>query len=242
MATITGYTAEHMLAIENATIVTASLVSYELILTTKGGTATNLGNVRGATGAQGATGPQGATGATGTGLTICTSATRPASPAVGQNIYETDTGKHLVYYGATTSWRPPWANPWGYISFATTASAINSTGNSYASLLSWSGTPLANRRYLMVGIVSLSGTGAGNLTSAIGNSVGTTDITQVSYSSASGYYYSQTVQNVYTTTGSAMTKVFQFAQTSGTGPATAVSGASLLVQDIGPATATPPTP
>ena len=49
------------------------------------------------------------------GLISCTSTTRPDSPVVGQNIYETDTGDHLVYYGSTTGWTPPWGMPWGYL-------------------------------------------------------------------------------------------------------------------------------
>ena len=37
-----------------------------------------------------------------TGIIICTSSTRPASPFVGQQIYETDTSKSLIYNG--TAW------------------------------------------------------------------------------------------------------------------------------------------
>lgn len=54
----------------------------------------------------------------GTGLkprTICTSSTRPGSPAVGDEIYETDTGKTLYYHGATTGWGPAWNTPWGLV-------------------------------------------------------------------------------------------------------------------------------
>lgn len=46
---------------------------------------------------------------------VCTSATRPASPYRGQTIYETNTGRLLVYYGATTGWQPPWGQPWGFM-------------------------------------------------------------------------------------------------------------------------------
>lgn len=46
---------------------------------------------------------------------ICTSSTRPASPYVGQAIYETDTDRLLFYYGATSGWRPPWNQAWGTV-------------------------------------------------------------------------------------------------------------------------------
>ena len=42
-----------------------------------------------------------------TGTIICTSSTRPASPFVGQQIYETDTSKSLIYNG--TAWVSPQA-------------------------------------------------------------------------------------------------------------------------------------
>ena len=43
-------------------------------------------------------------GGGGGGVTICTSATRPASPVAGQLIYETDTDKTFVY--AAGVWEP----------------------------------------------------------------------------------------------------------------------------------------
>ena len=42
-----------------------------------------------------------------TGTIICTSSTRPASPFAGQQIYETDTSKSLIYNG--TAWVAPQA-------------------------------------------------------------------------------------------------------------------------------------
>lgn len=48
MSTVTGFTAERMLAIENGTVVDGSVVGDNLILTTKDGTPIDAGNVRGA--------------------------------------------------------------------------------------------------------------------------------------------------------------------------------------------------
>lgn len=47
MATVNGFTAERMLAIENGTVVSGDVVGDDLILTTKDGTPINAGNVRG---------------------------------------------------------------------------------------------------------------------------------------------------------------------------------------------------
>lgn len=53
MATVTGFTAERMLEMENATIIDGDIVGDDLILTKKDGTTVNAGNVRGPTGEPG---------------------------------------------------------------------------------------------------------------------------------------------------------------------------------------------
>jgi len=63
MATVTGLTAERMLAIEAASVVDGDVVGDNLILTQHGGTQINAGNVRG---------PQGPTGPVGQDLAILT--------------------------------------------------------------------------------------------------------------------------------------------------------------------------
>jgi microcystin-dependent protein len=55
MATVTGFTAERMLAIENTTIVDGSVVGDNLILSTRAGSEINAGSVRGPTGSPGVT-------------------------------------------------------------------------------------------------------------------------------------------------------------------------------------------
>jgi len=65
MATVTGLTAARMLAIEAASIVSARLEAFSLILTKQNGVDINLGNIRGAAGATGLTGPTGPPGADG---------------------------------------------------------------------------------------------------------------------------------------------------------------------------------
>jgi len=88
---VTGFTAARMLEMEDATIIDGNVVGNDLILETKDGTTINAGNVRGI---QGIPGP---------GYIICTSTTRPSSPAEGTPIYETNTKLVRVWDG--TKWR-----------------------------------------------------------------------------------------------------------------------------------------
>jgi hypothetical protein len=82
------------------------------------------------------------------GFKICTSATRPASPTKGDLIFETDTGDLLTYYGATTGWRPPWNQPWGYITHATvTANQAGITTVTDIAGLTIDVPQVLNRRY-----------------------------------------------------------------------------------------------
>jgi len=56
MATVTGFTSERMLEIEESTVVDGEIQGDNLILMTRGGTPIDAGNVRGAQGAQGPVG------------------------------------------------------------------------------------------------------------------------------------------------------------------------------------------
>lgn len=81
---------------------------------------------------------------------VCTSATRPANPFVGMNIYEADTFRHLVYQSATTGWTQPWNMPWGFV--AAPALANTNTSNATPSHIDIPGmsiawTAIAGRRY-----------------------------------------------------------------------------------------------
>lgn len=93
MATITGFTAEFIQAVLDGTIEDANVVGDDLIFTRKDGTTFNAGTVRGPEGIQGLTGP--------TSIEIVTSVTRPASPAEGLFIYETDTDRFYSWNGTT---------------------------------------------------------------------------------------------------------------------------------------------
>jgi hypothetical protein len=78
-----------------------------------------------------------------TGTIICTSTTRPASPFVGQKIYETDTKKELTYDGA--SWTQPWNQPWGVVGIGTHDTGLQVAANT--SFCSVTFNPVLNRYY-----------------------------------------------------------------------------------------------
>lgn len=111
----------------------------------------------------GASAPTWATGY----FTYCTSSTRPSGPIKGQAIYETDTGKHLIYYGATTGWQPPWNMPWGFIDskldyFArTTTNGLSTT--EITTGLRTTGTYVANRLLRATLVMTISSPAAGGI-------------------------------------------------------------------------------
>ena len=78
-----------------------------------------------------------------TGTIICTSSTRPASPFAGQQIYETDTSKSLIYSGSV--WQPPWNTAWGIVGVGTKSDGAAVPANT--SFCSVTFTPVLNRYY-----------------------------------------------------------------------------------------------
>lgn len=130
MATVTGYTAAHMDSIKNATIVSAAVVNSELIFTRYDTTTQNLGNVFNFDGSS---------------HIVCTSSTRPSVPYVGMQIYETDTGNALVYYGATSGWMKEWDKGWGRVAVVERTTDVNIAVTA-TSLLTTSSITLRNDR------------------------------------------------------------------------------------------------
>lgn len=97
MATVTGFTAERMQAIEDSAITGGAVgpsgsPAGHLILTRHDGVQIDAGSVIGPTGPVGPAGP----------LAVGTHAARPASPTQGQAYFETDTKKLFLCYTAGT--------------------------------------------------------------------------------------------------------------------------------------------
>lgn len=105
MATVNGYTKEHMDEIVDDNIIDGNVVSGDLILVTRGGDPINAGSV---------IGPVGPVGPS--GIEVVTSTTRPSSPYDGQHIYESDTFKDLIWNATKAGWFPPWNTMWGILS------------------------------------------------------------------------------------------------------------------------------
>ncbi len=96
MPSIIVYDAERTQGIEDSNIVSGYISGDNLILVQHDGGEISAGDVRG---------PMGATGSPGAAvIDDVTSSTRPASPVIGYQIYETDTGKAYVYGGVTAGW------------------------------------------------------------------------------------------------------------------------------------------
>lgn len=99
MATVTGFTAARMQAIEDSAIVGGTVLGGNLILTKHSGATINAGSVIGPVG------PTGPTGAT--SIAVCTSGTRPTGGSLfaGLAIFETDTKRFYIYDGAAWVYR-----------------------------------------------------------------------------------------------------------------------------------------
>ena len=180
---------------------------------------------------------------------VCTSTTRPSSPYKGQTIYETDTGRLLVYYGVTTGWQLPWGQPWGLITSATQTAYLTTSGTTELTVFSTgSFTWVANRNYLITLSMSPYDTTASS-----------TYLMRVRNNSAAGTVlqsqYLDTVLNRYTpmsfswvqsgvAAGSSSGLFFTCTRASGTGTLVFNGGASpslITMTDIGPAVSTAPT-
>lgn len=168
MATVTGYTAEHMDEIKDATIVGATVTGDNLILTKFDTTTVNAGNVRGATGDTGATGATGDTGPTGaTGPTGPTGATGPTG----------DTGSGVPVGGTTESFLVKNSNndydtSWKDGSWTAWTPAINSVSNPQPSI-GTGGFATANGRYIKIGktVMGFATFIVGNTNVVVGNGI-----------------------------------------------------------------------
>lgn len=177
---------------------------------------------------------------------VCTSTTRPSSPYKGQTIYETDTGRLLVYYGATTGWQPPWSQPWGSISYASTLSNVSvKNGNIVTNTIS----VLNNRRYRIHGHCQAFYSSALNDVAGFaivvgGNAIQSTNVT-ATVASYAGFgvevvgYYTATATNI--SLGCNLYNIAVVGAGTHTFQASATSPISIAVEDIGPAVSTAPT-
>lgn len=119
---------------------------------------------------------------------VCTSTTRPASPYVGQAIFETDTNKTLYYYG--TSWYPAWNTSWGIQSQQGSYASTAFSAGTALTVLSATFTAVPNRRYQISGRVGVQVTGTATTPNALWVAQTTLGVRTLAYrTSAITQYY-----------------------------------------------------
>jgi hypothetical protein len=176
------------------------------------------------------------------------------SPVVGTFSYLADTGTIDVYYGATTGWRPVWARPWGLV--PATSGGTNSLAYRTGLSVDYStsaGTDVAvtngsitinavaNRLYrctLTALTMATDGSGIGHI--VVDNGSGTTRARSENWLNI-GQPQSATLEFVVTFASSG-SQIFRAMTRRGTGFSNrlVIGDMGLWVEDIGPATTTPP--
>jgi len=173
-----------------------------------------------------------------TGTIICTSTTRPASPFEGQQIYETDTDKLLIYNGS--AWYPPWNMPWGSQSawsISTTTSTTFGAAQDVTGMTTGSAFTGVSGRLYKATYYAAQLTGQAGERANITILAGATTI-QSMYSSLSQYGFPISMTAVFTASGATTVKVRAVRDVGVNTPtlyADANSPMRLLIEDIGPA-------
>jgi hypothetical protein len=189
-------------------------------------------------------------------LYTCTFGSRPAFPAIGQSIYETDTGNFLIYYGATTGWRLPWNQPWGIIQIMTAPTDQTLSSTTIADMPGTGGladgvymSTLANRWYRAT--LSMYVTGNATtlnrftsllLTKGDGTQLASfapqsiAALNHVSYCSTTTFVNPSTI-NMYVKVRYSLNNSSAITLKGGSG---VNSVSELIIEDLGPATSAPP--
>jgi hypothetical protein len=173
----------------------------------------------------------------------------PGTPARGQFVYNVALDQLLQYTTVTTTWKPPWNLPWGYITSASiTANSASTSGTTVLAVtgLSVTWTAVANRRYLISANLAMAGT------------VGTTDLIDSYIADGAlaskvrrnfvapalvggAWYQSVHLESYETGLSGSITRQVAIARNAGTGTAqiaaAATSPALILVTDLGPSAA-----
>lgn len=227
----------------------AGTVAPEGVITAEPGSVHMVsdGNIYGKVSGSGNTGWRCVFGPNTTLVTICTDTTRPGSPFQYQRIYETNTGKDLMYYGATTGWKQLWYDNWGTPLAYQTGASIASVGTTPTLVATGPVyTPDGANRKLKVTLHgTYTGTVGGDffqseirLTSTGGTLLSAQRLT----STSAGCQLPFSMEYIYTTTtGAAITPCWIVTRLSGTGTCGSLAGVPLYwtVEDVGPSS-TPP--
>ncbi len=175
-------------------------------------------------------------------FTVCTSSTRPGSPAIGDSIFETDTGNMLEWYGTTPAWQPPWTVAWGTLGYVqVTANQTTITTEVDLTSLTLTTTFTANRRIKITGACHLQST-VGTDEGALHITDATPTVIQVANTGDPGNVvgnpgHAYCSAKVTPAAGSKLYKL-RALRANGTGTFTMVASATtpafILIEDIGP--------
>lgn len=84
---------------------------------------------------------------------VVTSSARPPNPYVGMQIFESDTGRVLYYYGSTLGWRQDWGIAWGEIIGIPFVGDFSTTSTSYVDVTGCKTNPyqvVQGRQYVTI--------------------------------------------------------------------------------------------
>ena len=184
------------------------------------------------------------------GVHVCTSTTRPAGASLddGDTIFETDTKELLQYYSAAGVWRRPWNMPWGIVGSGTATANQGGIGLvTDLTGLSVTWTAVANRRYRAIWHCEVATGVAGDLviiylTDAANVAIARSVATIPSLTSGTGYIQADG-SAIFTASAGSTTRKMRLERNAGAGAAgltaSATSPAWLVIEDIGPSSATP---
>lgn len=170
--------------------------------------------------------------------TICTSITRPGTPFPGQQIFETDTQRNLVYQGSTLGWTKPWNQPWGelgYVDRTTNSSSFTTVANVLNDVTV---TLTAGRRIRISAFAvtsqSAGGTGAHNVVIADNSNVQLQSTSM--YSAGSGVALTHALSVVFSNavTQSKTYRLRAAAAAASVIAASATAPAYMVIEDMGP--------
>jgi hypothetical protein len=175
----------------------------------------------------------------------CTSTTRPTSVDRFQQIIETDTGKELTYYGATTGWQPAWNQPWGIVTNDQMTADVAAIGTGGTNILTGTAfTAVANRRYRISAKVRITTSSTGLSVFVTLTEVNGPTTLDVTGDTIAGVTQQAMVRPEYVGTLTAGTRQMRLNVATNTGTVTAAAGATfptfITVEDIGPLSSNAP--
>lgn len=176
---------------------------------------------------------------------VVTSNTRPQNPYVGMQIFETDTGRVLYWYGSTLGWQQDWGIAWGEIKGINFTGDFTTTSTAYVDVPSCTTGPfqaIQGRQYVTIisfwaELTGVVNTGSFALTADPGTTVlNSRDIVPsgVPLTLPVALYHREAPVAVSATTGRKMMTKVSVATTSFKVETDPLHPVTLSVRDVGP--------